>query len=92
MSAPFRDLMGLGPSAAWPYGVFICASGREVMFNRRYKPMWQRDSAEAPARPADPAEWVAGIVEQHWYYSAATAFEDRPALFRPELEAWGLPA
>ncbi len=87
-----RDLMGQGPAASFPYGVWTTATGRQVIYDRRYRPVWQRDSATGPARPADPGEWVAGIVERRWFYDGCVAFADRPALFTPELEAWGIPA
>jgi hypothetical protein len=42
-----------------------CADGREVLFNRRYKPLWQRlpGCAAAPADPAEPVSFVA----QSWF-------------------------
>jgi hypothetical protein len=50
--------MGIGrrltPSyARLPYGIWICADGREVLFNRAYSPIWQRSPGQL-AEPADP--------------------------------------
>jgi hypothetical protein len=54
--------MGIGrrltPSYAHlPYGIWICADGREVLFNRAYTPIWQRRPGQT-AEPADPSERV----------------------------------
>jgi hypothetical protein len=49
-----------------PYGVWTCESGREVLFNRGYRPIWQR-SGEV-SQPADYNEWVADIVKQEWFF------------------------
>jgi hypothetical protein len=27
---------------AWPYGVYKCENGEEVLFNRMYQPIWKR--------------------------------------------------
>lgn len=52
--------------AELPYGMWRCADAREVLFNRRYTPIWQRYPGQ-PATPADPAEWVP-FVWQGWFY------------------------
>jgi hypothetical protein len=39
-----------------PYGLWTCADGREVLFNRDYKPIWERSSGEI--KHANPNEWV----------------------------------
>ena len=31
-----------------PYGAYVCADGRQVLYDRHYKPIWQR-------RPGQPA-------------------------------------
>jgi hypothetical protein len=41
---------------ACPYGLWTCADGREVLFNRYYHPVYQRYPGQ-PACPADPVEW-----------------------------------
>ena len=50
-----------------PYGVWICADGREVLFNRSYTPIWERRPGER-ARRANPSEWVQS-VEQRWFFN-----------------------
>ena len=52
-----------------PYGVWTCADGREVLFNRFYEPILQRATGQAAAE-ADPAEWV-DFVKQEWLYDDA---------------------
>jgi hypothetical protein len=49
-----------------PYGVWTCADGREVIFNRFYEPIWERKTGQAPV-PADPSEWV-NWESQGWFY------------------------
>jgi hypothetical protein len=50
-----------------PYGIWTCADGREVLFNRFYEPLWERSPAFA-ARAANPAERVPA-VRQDWFYT-----------------------
>ena len=49
------------------YGKWTCADGREVLFNRGYRPIWQRYPGQ-PAEPADPDRWVDDIVGEADYY------------------------
>ena len=53
-----------------PYGKWTCADGREVLFNRRYQPIWQRQ--QSITFPADPAERVP-FVQQEWFYNDGTS-------------------
>jgi hypothetical protein len=53
-----------------PYGKWTCADGREVLFNRMYKPIWQRFNGVTT--PANPAEWVK-FTQQDWFYNDSTA-------------------
>ena len=52
--------------SALPYGVWTCADGREVIFNRFYRAVWQRINGAVLA--ADPNEWVRW-TSQCWFYS-----------------------
>lgn len=54
-----------------PYGKWTCEDGREVLFNRRYKPIWQRRDGEA-ATPGDPNERVK-FTKEEWFYSDENA-------------------
>jgi len=49
-----------------PYGKWICADGREVLFNREYTPILQR-RPNGPTEVASPTEWVPW-VKQVWFY------------------------
>jgi hypothetical protein len=74
-----------------PYGVWTCHDGREVLFNREYRPIWERRPGEAP-RAADPFEWVR-IKTQRWFYvDDARPASGRRAAALLALQAWGLPA
>ena len=52
-----------------PYGKWTCADGREVFFNRYYKPIWERMGSKVSV--ADPDEWVKW-VKQEWFYDDLT--------------------
>lgn len=51
-----------------PYCEFICASGRRVLLNRLYEPMFER-LPDGAVRAANPAEWVENIVDRQWFYN-----------------------
>jgi hypothetical protein len=40
-----------------PYGKWTCEGGRQVLFNRRYVPIWQKDLINGLSQ-ADPSEWI----------------------------------
>lgn len=50
-----------------PYGIWTCADGREVLFNRRYHPIWQRMPGQAATR-AKNGEWVT-FERESWFYT-----------------------
>jgi hypothetical protein len=74
-----------------PYGIWTCADGRQVLFNRRYQPMWQRMPGEQ-ASEANPDERIP-FERQEWLYSDADPpwkSEDSLARCKAILEAWGV--
>jgi len=71
-----------------PYGRWTLRDGTDVLFNRRYEPIWKRINGHVT--PADPREWVEGIVGQEWYYKDATPFPARRKLAGAVLREWGL--
>jgi hypothetical protein len=50
-----------------PYGLWRCADGREVLFNRHYRPIWQRDRVDGYVYPADPDERVPWQRVEYFY-------------------------
>jgi hypothetical protein len=50
----------------YAYGLWTCPDGRQVLFDRNYKPMWQR-YLDQPATPADPSEWVL-FAKEEWFF------------------------
>lgn len=72
-----------------PYGVWQAADGREVLFNRRYIPLFERRPG-GPVTAADPAEWVL-FVRQAWFYNDGHTETERRERARAALRAWGLP-
>jgi hypothetical protein len=74
-----------------PYGLWTCADGREVLFNRAYEPIWERIH-NGPATAADPMERVAW-VKQEWFYKEPYApWRNKEARAECEaiLAAWGV--
>lgn len=51
--------------AELPYGYWCDATGRLVVFNRRYRPLWQR-LPNGTIERANPYEWIK-FVEQRWF-------------------------
>jgi hypothetical protein len=58
-----------------PYGIWTCADGREVLFNRQYWPILERRPGEK-AKPANPNEWI-HWVEQDWFFEDVNSPWDR---------------
>jgi hypothetical protein len=54
-----------------PYGKWTCADGREVLFNRAYKPIWQRwpDGLVTRANHDERVPWI----RQEFYFKDADA-------------------
>lgn len=50
-----------------PYGQWRCRDGREILFNREYRAIWERRPGE-PTRRADLGEWVKGIIDKQWFF------------------------
>jgi hypothetical protein len=50
-----------------PYGQWTCPDGRVVLFNRGYRPIWER-LADGTVRPADGTECVR-FSQQEWFYT-----------------------
>lgn len=77
-----------------PYGLWICADGREVLFNRKYHPILER-LPDGTVRAADPYEWV-HWVNQTWFFNdgntpwwpTATARETLKRI-NTKLAEWG---
>jgi hypothetical protein len=49
-----------------PYGMWTCADGRQLLFNRAYVAIWQRYPGQ-PATAADPTEWVPWKEQQYFF-------------------------
>src|SRR5262245_40469129 len=72
-----------------PYGIWTCADGRQVIFNRDYIPILERYPGQA-CRAANPSEWV-DWVEQRWFYNDGTPVEQVKRVMNAALRGWGLP-
>ena len=72
------------------YGRWTTADGTEVMFDRRYRPRWRR-KPDGVVEPADPSQWIDGIVEESWSYSDRTSLSDRKKINARIAAEWRLP-
>jgi hypothetical protein len=69
----------------FPYGIWECGDGRQVLFNRAYMPIWQRARAGAAAEPANPDEWVKAIALSGLFYrGGAEHWRQRANITRAE--------
>jgi hypothetical protein len=59
--------------AELPYGYWRDATGRTVVFNRRYRPLWQR-LADGTIDRANPGEWIK-FIEQRWFNWSDARYE-----------------
>jgi hypothetical protein len=73
-----------------PCGIYYCADGREVLFDRNYAPICERIPGMLP-RMANPCEWV-DKVRQEWFYSddAKTAASKKRRIAEAKLVEWGM--
>jgi hypothetical protein len=56
-----------------PYGYFRDANGREIIFNRRYRLLWQR-LPDGTIERANPHEWI-DWIEQSWFDADRIRYE-----------------
>jgi hypothetical protein len=78
-----------------PYGMWTCADGREVLFNRFYAPIAERPGPEAPTRQSDAYEWVRWKRQEHFFHDGSFRPAERAAnmmKLNAMLAAWGLPS
>ena len=79
-----------------PYGIWTCADGREVLFNRAYWPILERRPGK-PAKPANPNEWVEWIEQDYYFDDGNSPWHngdrDHRSLARINavLTEWGFP-
>lgn len=58
------DLIGYSNKTT-PYGKWTCADGRTVLFNRGYRPIWQK--VEGEVMPHGGAEHIPYVKEEHFW-------------------------
>ena len=71
-----------------PYGRWLCADGREVLFDRDYKPICQRYPETTPTL-ANSREWIP-YVEQSWFYNDETPDAEKLEIATAKLQEWGM--
>lgn len=56
-----------------PYGMWVCADGRVVIFNRNYSPIWER-LPDGTVQRANPHEWIKW-TRQSWFDLGSARYE-----------------
>jgi hypothetical protein len=56
-----------------PYGRYVASDGREILFNRSYRPIWER-LPDGTVQRANPHEWV-DWTEQGWFGCGSMRYE-----------------
>ena len=67
-----------------PYGRWRCDNGTEVLFNRDYRPLWQK-SASGTITVADPDEWIT-FSRQEWFFGDTNSPDANNASLETLLE------
>ena len=86
-----RMICNPGEMRRWnnlPYGRWICADGREVLFNRFYEPILQKQLNGICLIEADAHEWVP-FVQQEWFYDDGHVEKEKRTLARRALRSRG---
>lgn len=69
-----------------PYGLWTCADGREVLFNRNYQPIWERHRGIVVE--SDRHEWVDFTADAWFYNDSSSRRRSTPARLRAILSAF----
>jgi hypothetical protein len=56
-----------------PYGRYIASDGREILFNRSYRPIWER-LPDGTVQRANSNEWV-DWIQQGWFGCGSMRYE-----------------
>jgi hypothetical protein len=51
----------------FPYGMWTTGSGRQLIFDRDYRPLWER-LPDGTCQAADPREWVEDITRREFFF------------------------
>jgi hypothetical protein len=78
-----------GESPRWRliYGQWTTADGSEVLFDRRYRPRWRR-TPDGTVEPADPSQWIEGIVQENWFYTDRASLSERKQINARIVAEW----
>ncbi len=71
-----------------PYGLWVCANDRELLFDRNYCALWQR-SPGGPVTRADPTEFVDWVQQDH-FHDDGTPWRVKRERQLAVLAAWGI--
>jgi len=87
--AEYKPISPEGERARPPYGKWTCEDGSQVLFNRSYRPIYQR-SPDGFVSEADPRKWVESIVSDVFFWDDSTKKDAKARAVRKALNDWGL--
>lgn len=75
-----------------PYGCWQTESGREIVFNRRYQPLWVRNP-DGHIIAGDRTEWIYDITAKHYFYGASCGETEEQKLEAAiaAAQSWNVP-
>lgn len=71
-----------------PYGIWRCKDERQILYDRRYRPIAER-SRHGHVTLIDD-QWVYDIAEHRWFYDDATPEREKLKRAKRALEDWGI--
>jgi hypothetical protein len=71
------------------YGQWVTADGTVVLFDRKYRPRWCRNS-DGTIRRADPSKWIDNIVHESWFYTDCASLFTRKQINAKIVAEWRL--
>jgi hypothetical protein len=75
------------------YGMWTTKTGREVLFNRFYEPIWERQGGDrevGPVMRADGKEWVADILTGVNFYNDGHTEKEKRQRGLDIMRGWGI--
>jgi hypothetical protein len=77
------------PRARLLYGQWTTSDGSIILFDRKYRPAWKR-RPDGTVAPADPTQWIEGIVAERWFYTDRVDLPTRRRIVAEIATAWSL--
>jgi hypothetical protein len=56
-----------------PYGMWTTKVGEEILFNRKYEPIWSRTPGKVEPKHFAEPEWIKDIAHQDYFFNDGTS-------------------